>query len=139
MKGTQLFIEYPFGGKQYEYRCHILKELAIGLVQGRPSITNIHKKFEAIDSVSSKDVETEVNGFVNLALNYAAEYKAKGGNFLNNLPGSSTFLTSIIAESSQRRLQRRNESMKIRDPLLQVYWKKMIICIGASLVTMIYW
>jgi hypothetical protein len=75
LKGTQLFIEYPFGGKQYEYRCHILKELAIGLVQGRPSITNIHKKFGAIDSVSSKDVETEVNGFVDLALNYAAEYK----------------------------------------------------------------
>ena len=36
LKGTQLFIKYPFGGKQYEYRCHFLKELAIGLVQGRP-------------------------------------------------------------------------------------------------------
>ncbi len=44
LKETQLFIKYPFGGKQYEFRCHILKELAIGLVQGRPSITNIHKK-----------------------------------------------------------------------------------------------
>ncbi len=75
MKGTQLFIKYPFGGKQYEFRCHILKELAIGLVQGRPSITNIHKKFGAIDSVSSKDMETQVNGFVDSALHYAAEFR----------------------------------------------------------------
>ncbi len=36
LKGTLLFIEYPFGGKQYAFRCHILKEFAIGLVQGRP-------------------------------------------------------------------------------------------------------
>ncbi len=58
LKGTQLFIEYPFGGKQYEYRCHILKELAIGLVQGRPSIACDYVKFgkySAIESVSRKD------------------------------------------------------------------------------------
>jgi hypothetical protein len=75
LKGTQLFIKYPFGGRQNEFRCHILKELAIGLVQGRPSITNIHKKFGAIDSVSRKDMETQVNGFVDSALHYAAAFK----------------------------------------------------------------
>ncbi len=52
-----------------------MKELAIGLVQGRPSITNIHNKFGEIDFVSSKDIETEVNGSVDSALHYSAEYK----------------------------------------------------------------
>jgi hypothetical protein len=69
LKGSQLFKDYPFGGKKYEYRCHILKELAIGLLQGRNSITNTYGKFGtyiAIESVSRKDREMQVNGFVDI-------------------------------------------------------------------------
>jgi hypothetical protein len=118
-----------------------LKELAIGLVQGRPSITNIHKKFGAIDSVSSKDMETQINGFVDLALNYAAEFK---GWQLSQQSSRVQYISDIDysgKQSNEMRLSRqsRNESMKIRDLLLQVYWRKMIICIAASLMIMMHW
>ncbi len=78
LKGSQLFKDYPFGGKKYEYRCHILKELAIGLLQGRNAITNTYGKFgtySAIEYVSSEDREMQVNGIVDSALNYAAQCK----------------------------------------------------------------
>ena len=78
LKGSQLFKDYPFGGKKYEYRCHILKELAIGLLQGRNAITNTYGKFgtySAIEYVSGEDREMQVNGFVDKALDYAAQCK----------------------------------------------------------------
>ncbi len=139
LKGTQLFMKYPFGGKIKEYRCNILKELAIGLVQGRPSITNIHVKFgkySAIEYVSSNDRDAQVNGFVDSALEYAAQCK---GWQLSPQSSRVQYISDINYRERKLPRQSRNESMKIRDPPLQVYWRKTIICIGASLMTIMYW
>ncbi len=99
---------------KYEYRCHILKELAIDLLLGRNSITNTYGKFvtySAIESVSRKEREMQVNGFVDSALHYATQ-QCKGWHLSRQ--SSRVQCISDVDYSGKQLIKETSKAMKKR-------------------------